>query len=581
MIGVGGSYMLNDLLAVSRSDAVYNAHSYLTKVPVDAIIPFIEEYTEPGDLVVDMFAGSGMTAVASKMCNRKAIVSDISALGKHIGTGYLSNVDESELRLTVNNLVSESKAHIGKYYLTKRQSDESIIEFGKTIWTFIYECSNCKSEINFYSQLKEANWNTKNIECVCCRAAFSKRGAKFIRDEAVVVSLDGENGRQTEQPISDFDLNLIESANSTNVFNEIPNVRIGEEREMYKRSALEKWNLTETKNFFTSRNAIVLLDLWERINAIENEQLRQKLRFTFTAILPRASKRYQWSYKAPLNAAIQNYYIAPVFYEWNVYDLFTRKMNAIIKSDAFIQQRMSPDSSQTQAYVTASADNLEHLESESVDFIFTDPPFGSNIFYSDMNLFHEAWLGDFTDSKNEAVMKTTGKGKERSKSDYQEILTGAFREAYRVLRQGKCMAVVFGNSQGSIWSVVQQSLFNSGFDTRPEKILILDKGQRSVKGLNSGTEKVATLDLVVVVRKSEVHKVEQTLTQISDIKPLIAKVFEDVGIKAGLTASHLYLSVLKEAMHEGLCIANIDLGDILAEVYARGFSINSMSGKLE
>lgn len=572
--------MLNDLLEVSRSDAVYNAHSYLTKVPVDAIIPLIEEYTEVGDTVIDMFAGSGMTAVAAKMCDRSAIVSDISILGKHIGTGYLSNVNAIELREHLEQIISNSRQAIGHFYMTKRQSDGSIMEFGKTIWTFIYECPNCKSEINYYLQLKSANWDTKKLSCSNCGELFAKRGGNFLRDEPVIVDLDGENRRQIEQSISSFDINLINNAESTDIFTRFPSVRIDENREMYKRSALEKWNLTETKNFFSARNAIVLLDLWERINKVENEQIRQKLKFTFTAILPRASKRYQWSHKAPLNAAIQNYYIAPVFYEWNVYDLVTRKINAVVKSDNYIKNRAKSIANHKQIYVTASADNLAHLADESVEFVFTDPPFGSNIFYSDMNLFHEAWLGDFTDNSKEAVMKTTGKNKEQSKTDYQEILTAAFREAYRVLRQDKCMAVVFGNSQGSIWSVVQQALFNSGFNTKPEKILILDKGQRSVKGLNSGTEKVATLDLIVVVRKTGAPN-NIPLQEESDLKELISSVFDKVNVQAGLTASHLYLAVLREAMDKGLCIANIDLGNILNEISSRGFAINSTSGKLE
>ncbi|MGH9890742.1 MAG: hypothetical protein ACREA0_01905, partial [bacterium] len=41
-------------------------------------------------------------------------------------------------------------------------------------------------------------------------------------------------------------------------------------------------------------------------------------------------------------------------------------------------------------------------------YVFTDPPFGSNIFYSDMNLFQEAWLRSATDHDREAVMHTTG-----------------------------------------------------------------------------------------------------------------------------------------------------------------------------
>ena len=51
-------------------------------------------------------------------------------------------------------------------------------------------------------------------------------------------------------------------------------------------------------------------------------------------------------------------------------------------------------------YELASVDALKHLGAESVDYVFTDPPFGSNIFYSDMSLFHEAWLGRRTIQKS-------------------------------------------------------------------------------------------------------------------------------------------------------------------------------------
>src|ERR1700757_830670 len=51
-----------------KTDPIYNAHSYHTKVPPRSIIPYILHYTEPGDLVLDVFCGSGMTAVPAKMC---------------------------------------------------------------------------------------------------------------------------------------------------------------------------------------------------------------------------------------------------------------------------------------------------------------------------------------------------------------------------------------------------------------------------------------------------------------------------------------------------------------------------------
>src|SRR5437899_17344 len=88
-----------DEIAVRRSDPVYNAHGYLTKVPVSAIMPLIERYTAPGDVVLDVFAGSGMTGVAAAMTGRRAVLVDISELGRHVGTNYVRLVDGPELSL--------------------------------------------------------------------------------------------------------------------------------------------------------------------------------------------------------------------------------------------------------------------------------------------------------------------------------------------------------------------------------------------------------------------------------------------------------------------------------------------------
>jgi hypothetical protein len=55
-------------VSVGKTDAIYRAHSYHTKVPHLAIVPSILHYTEPGDLILDGFAGSGMTGVAANWC---------------------------------------------------------------------------------------------------------------------------------------------------------------------------------------------------------------------------------------------------------------------------------------------------------------------------------------------------------------------------------------------------------------------------------------------------------------------------------------------------------------------------------
>ena len=55
-------------VSVGKTDPLYKAHSYHTKVPHLAIVPSILHYTEPGDIVLDGFCGSGMTGVAAQWC---------------------------------------------------------------------------------------------------------------------------------------------------------------------------------------------------------------------------------------------------------------------------------------------------------------------------------------------------------------------------------------------------------------------------------------------------------------------------------------------------------------------------------
>ena len=414
--------------------------------------------------------------------------------------------------------------------------------------------------------------------CSQCQHPFEKKSSQMIGEEPVFTAVQGEK-KQVEQELNDVDFENINRASNSGILDVIPNNEISDDREMYRRSALEKWGLTETKLFFSERNAIILFDLWQRINAVEDESLKKKLLFCFTAILPRASKRYQWSYKAPLNAANQNYYIAPVFYEWNVYDLFLRKVNACIRSDSFIGHDTYPNTSQR--YVTASAHELSHIRDNSIDYVFTDPPFGSNIFYADMNLFHEAWIGDNnTNHQVEAVMRTTGgkKAKATSEKRYKDLLTGAFSEAYRILKPGGVCSIVFGNSKGKIWSIAQQAIRNAGFKGRPLQVSILDKGQRSVKGLNSGHEKVATLDLIVTVRKEE-SIICDDLT-IAEPKAMIKQTLDRLDLNEQTTASHVYAEVLRSAIANNTCMSDIDLHDIIEDLSDRGISIQRDTGRL-
>ena len=404
-------------------------------------------------------------------------------------------------------------------------------------------------------------------------------------DVPVRVVINGTEGKQVEQIVAAIDLQKIAKANKDKRLLDVPSLTIDQTREMYSRSGLGKSGMTETSMFFSSRNAIALLELWTAIGSVSDKDVRQKLRFAFTAILPRASKRYQWSAKRPLNAQNQTYYIAPVYYEWNVFDLFSRKVNAAIRANAvlFPENDLVLSHGQEQVkYDLASADKLGHIKNASVDYIFTDPPFGSNLFYSDMNLFQEAWLGKTTKHSTEAVVFTTGKKKKGSEERYALLLQNSFIEARRILKPGKYMSVVFGNSSGRIWGLVQRALRNAGFKAAPVHVAILDKGQRSVKCLNSGSERVVTVDLVVTVQKPATGENVGAVRALGngDTAELIDEAIRELPEDEARNPSHVYARILRKAIQKHVALDELHLGDVLVALRNAGYSISRESGLL-
>lgn len=572
---------LPDTIVAPRTDPVYNCHSYLTKVPISAIAPFIEACTEEGDVVADIFAGSGMTGLAAMTANRKARLSDISVLGQHIALGYLQDVSVEALRTEGDKVISVARKGIGDLYSTVRESDGSEQQMVRAIWSFTYICPSCTYEFVYFEHLDE---NGKvATHCPSCREKFVKR--LWLRGPEVPVRIVvvGENRKQLEQQFRKADLEKVHCAAKDNRQQQVPSLPIEEHREMFSRSGLGKSGMTQTSKFFSPRNAIALLELWKAISAVPDNSIRQKLRFAFTAILPRASKRYQWGPKRPLNAQNQTYYIAPVHYEWNVFELFSRKVNAAARAnralfDGGLFGVRNPDVT----YELQSAEKLAHLGDESIDYVFTDPPFGSNIFYSDMNLFHEAWLGKTTNFESEAVVHTTGKRKNRAAERYETLLCDSFKEAWRVLKPGKFMSVVFGNSSGRIWGLVQRAIRDAGFRQSPIHVAILDKGQRSVKGLNSGKERVVTVDLVLTVQKpiKSSPAGNRHAPRDADITNLIESAIRELPSSKAENPSHVYARILRNAIQQHLVLDKLHLADVLIALRNSGYVIDRKTGKL-
>ena len=150
------------------------------------------------------------------------------------------------------------------------------------------------------------------------------------------------------------------------------------------------------------------------------------------------------------------------------------------------------------SYIGTSSSSFLKSHDNSIDYIFTDPPFGDNFPYAELNFQVESWHKVITNMTPEAVVDRSKKNKNIQKSikDYSGLMLSCFSEYYRILKPGRWMTVVFHNSKNAVWNSIQDSLQSAGFIVAD--VRTLDKKQGSFKQVTSVAVKQ---DLVISAYK--------------------------------------------------------------------------------
>jgi inorganic pyrophosphatase len=143
---------------------------------------------------------------------------------------------------------------------------------------------------------------------------------------------------------------------------------------------------------------------------------------------------------------------------------------------------------------TGSLSCLHGLPDNSFDYLFIDPPFGSNIMYSELNFIWEAWLKVKTNNKEEAIENRSQK---KGSTQYRQLMTGCFLEAYRALKPGRWITVEFSNTKASVWNSIQTALTEAGFIVA--NVSSLDKKQGSFNAVTNTTS--VKQDLIISAYK--------------------------------------------------------------------------------
>ncbi|HRW93277.1 MAG TPA: DNA methyltransferase, partial [Thermotogota bacterium] len=239
--------------------------------------------------------------------------------------------------------------------------------------------------------------------------------------------------------------------------------------------------ITHVHHFYTKRNLWVLAALWK---LLPQDEALWKTAFTGITQGVSRQQRFRPNTTFPNMILSGTLYVGSLIREWNVYNWFNGKLGGLRKGRLRFQGDLKT--------IISMCTSSEHISSSSnsMDFVFVDPPFGANLNYSELNFNWESWHKVWTNNKAEAIEnKVQGKGL----PEYQRLMTECFQEYYRVLKPGRWMTVEFHNSKNSVWNAIQEALQTAGFVIAD--VRTLDKQQGSFKQVTSSN--AVKQDLVI------------------------------------------------------------------------------------
>lgn len=526
-----------------KTDPIYMAHSYHTKVPHKAIMRYILHYTKPGDIIYDGFCGTGMTGVAAQLCRkedlafsygkkdiefgtRKVILNDLSPIATFISYNYNAHVDALRYKDKAQEILDSCMEECGWMYQTNHTPIEMTLDtmmndtvkgtINYTVWSDVLVCPHCGREIVFYEAAfdKEKKNVKSEFYCPHCSAKLKKTDCERALESTYDESCDeivtttkqvpvlinySYNGKSYEKEPDSNDLEIIKKISDLRIPYDYPTTKM-----MFKG---EKWGdswragyhkgVTKVHHFFTRRNLYVLSKIYDLIRH-EEAEMQRSLIFTYEQLIWGMSKmaRYVPTHYSQVNQYLSGtLYIGSQVVEVSPGYIIQKK----IKNLAGVFSTINGNESNV-LISTASAAELE-LPDNSIDYIFTDPPFGDNLMYSELSFMWESWLGVITNNGQEAIISPA---QNKSVVEYQDLMTRCFTNYYKALKPNRWITVEFHNSKNAVWNAIQEALGRAGFVVAD--VRTLDKKQGSFKQVSNTTS--VKQDLVI-----SAYKPKNTFTQ--------------------------------------------------------------------
>jgi DNA modification methylase len=366
----------------------FGVHGYFTRQSWNIVSSYIKNYTKEGDLVLDPFGGSGVTAIEALVNGRKAVNVDINPMAVFIVQALLSPVKTHELSARYGAVRDEYRKKQPK---TKKDVDKLLQEYPGPKNILLPKGSDVETVPELFSHKQLA-------QLALLKGIILKEKDKNVRD-TLLLMFSG----------------LVTKINLT-----------------YHQSAGRSEGRGDASAF-----------------------------------------RYY------------RYRIAPIPAELDILKYFESRYKKVLAAKKDIQEQCllnqkTVDQMIAEAkIIKGTATNLSFLSRESVDYIYTDPPYGKKIPYLDLSAMWNAWLDLDVTEEDYQMEAIEGGEHHKSKDDYNNLIAKSIEEMYRVLKYDRWLSFVFAHKDPEFWHLIIETCEKCGFEyigAMPQK-----NGQTSFK----------------------------------------------------------------------------------------------------
>lgn len=341
----------------------FGCNAYFTRQSWDILNAYIKNFSKIGDLVLDSFAGSGVTAIEALMLDRRAIHIDINPLSTFMVDSVLVPVELNEL-------------------------ENKFLEI-----CYEFEKEKPKNEKQINSQLKKIKY---------------PKGISLPKDS---------------------DVRMIEQ-------------------------------------LFTDKQLVELSLLKKLIKKVENINIRKSLLLAFYNTLTIINKTFHDTPRGGGNhfGYYYRYRVAPKPSYKDTLEVFKRKFYRVYNGKKEVLTKVDEQSYQNLFVKKGSATDLSFLPNESVDYIYTDPPYGKKIPYLDLSIMWNAWLDLEVTEEDYNLEAIVGGEKQKSKDEYNKLIAKSIEEMFRVLKFNRWMSFVFAHKDPEFWHLIIDTAESCGFE---------------------------------------------------------------------------------------------------------------------